>query len=162
MIGEALQNPNGPSVLWNHQCWARFSHSYQCPHPQHILFLCDSFDNRLNKVIQKKYKIPIISRIKTPIRGLQWSETHKTPFWNRCQCAVDSRAAAEAGRAPVLDDGGPRDPARDCGELLPRTGSRGLSWPPEGLHSKGRGHHIYTVHQNKESRPEQTCGDTFN
>lgn len=76
---------------------------------------------------------------------------HIAPFWNRSRCIFNSPAAAEAGRAPVLDDGGPRDPGLDCAEPLPRTEGTGLSWPPEGLHSRGRGRHIYAVNQNKSS-----------
>lgn len=56
-------------------------------------------------------------------------------------------AAAEEGRAPVLGDGGPRDPGPDCGEPSPRTGGTGPSWPPEGLHSRVHGHHIYTEYK---------------
>ena len=74
---------------------------------------------------------------------------HSTIFKKRCRSVLHKPAAAEAGRVPVLDDGGPRDPGLDCGELLPRTGGTGLSWPPEGLRSRGYGRRTYTNNQNK-------------
>ena len=52
-------------------------------------------------------------------------------------------AAAGAGRGPVPAGGGRRVPVPGCGGQSPHTGSTGLSWPPEGLHSAAHGHHIY-------------------
>lgn len=54
-------------------------------------------------------------------------------------------AAAEAGRGPVLDGGGPRVPVPGCGGQSPHTGSTGLSWPPGGPNSAAHGHHIYKM-----------------